>query len=121
VAHLATTITARVELTGASAAEIACALHPTPAVGGTPRGTALEAIADLEAFDRDRYAGPVGWVDADGDGEWAVALRCSEIDGHTAHLFAGAGIVEGSEPDAEWAETRAKLEPMLDAVLHPGL
>ncbi|HEX7522033.1 MAG TPA: isochorismate synthase [Acidimicrobiia bacterium] len=121
VAHLATTITARVELTGASAAEIACALHPTPAVGGTPRGTALDAIADLEAFNRDRYAGPVGWVDADGDGEWAVALRCGEIDGHTAQLFAGAGIVEGSEPDAEWAETQAKLEPMLDAVLHPGL
>ena len=94
-------------------------LHPTPAVGGTPRAAALDLIARLERRDRGRYAGPVGWVDAAGDGEWAVALRGGEIHGRTAVLRAGAGIVAGSDPDAEWAETEAKLEPMLRALVRP--
>ena len=79
------------------------------------RGAAVEAIRALEGFDRGRYAGPVGWVDARGNGEWAIALRGAQIDGSRARLVAGAGIVTGSDPDAEWAETQAKLEPMLRA------
>ena len=94
-------------------------LHPTPAVGGTPRDEALALIARLEPFDRGPYAGPVGWVDARGDGAFAVALRGAELRGDTAVLRAGAGIVAGSDPDAEWAETAAKLEPMLRALVVP--
>jgi menaquinone-specific isochorismate synthase len=120
VSHLATTIAGHVEPGSAvSAVELALRLHPTPAVAGAPRAAALELLRDLEAFDRGRYAGPVGWVDAHGDGEWGVALRCAELDGATARLVAGAGIVAGSEPDAEWAETQAKLEPMLRALVQP--
>ena len=80
---------------------------------------ALDAIRALEGFDRGRYAGPVGWVDARGDGEWAIALRGAELDGARARLVAGAGIVAGSDPEAEWAETQAKLEPMLRALVRP--
>jgi menaquinone-specific isochorismate synthase len=119
VAHLATEITA--DLTGPlpSALELAGLLHPTPAVGGSPRDAALAAIAALEPFDRGRYAGPVGWVDRAGDGEWAVALRCAALQGRRAHLIAGAGIVPGSDPDAEWAETEHKLRAMLEILLGP--
>ena len=119
VAHLATEITA--DLTGPlpTALELAGLLHPTPAVGGSPRDAALAAIAALEPFDRGRYAGPVGWVDRAGDGEWAVALRCAALDGRRAHLIAGAGIVPGSDPDAEWAETEHKLRAMLEVLLTP--
>jgi menaquinone-specific isochorismate synthase len=95
---------------------IARALHPTPAVGGTPREPALAAIRQLEPCDRDRYAGPVGWVDARGDGEWVVALRGAVLDGAQATLHAGAGIVAGSVPDDEWRETEAKLVPMMRAL-----
>jgi menaquinone-specific isochorismate synthase len=120
VSHLATTIAGTVEPRSASSAlELALRLHPTPAVAGTPRDTSLTMLEALESFDRGRYAGPVGWVDAHGDGEWAVALRCAELDGTTARLVAGAGIVAGSDPDAEWAETQAKLEPMLRVLVQP--
>ena len=102
-----------------SVLELVEALHPTPAVGGDPRDAAIALIARLEPGDRGRYAGPVGWVDAAGDGEWAVALRCAELDGTTARLVAGAGVVAGSDPDAEWAETQAKLEPMLRVLVQP--
>jgi menaquinone-specific isochorismate synthase len=120
VSHLATTIAGTVDLRSArSALELALALHPTPAVAGAPLDTALAALQDLETFDRGRYAGPVGWVDAGGDGEWAVALRCAELEGPTARLVAGAGIVAGSDPDDEWAETQAKLEPMLRVLVQP--
>jgi isochorismate synthase len=117
VAHLATEITA--ELTGPlpTALELAGLLHPTPAVGGSPRDAALAAIAALEPFDRGCYAGPVGWVDRAGDGEWAVALRGASLDGRHARLLAGAGIVPGSDPDAEWAETEHKLRAMLEVLL----
>ena len=120
VSHLATTITGTVQPASAcSALELALRLHPTPAVAGTPRDTALAMLEALEGFDRGRYAGPVGWVDRDGDGEWAVALRCGELEGTTARLIAGAGVVAGSDPDAEWAETQAKLEPMLRVLVQP--
>jgi isochorismate synthase len=117
VAHLATEITA--DLTGPlpTALELAGLLHPTPAVGGSPRDAALAAIAALEPFDRGCYAGPVGWVDHTGDGEWAVALRGATLDGRHAHLLAGAGIVPGSDPDAEWVETEHKLRAMLEVLL----
>jgi menaquinone-specific isochorismate synthase len=119
VAHLATEITA--DLTGPlpTALDLAGLLHPTPAVGGSPRDAALAAIAALEPFDRGCYAGPVGWVDHTGDGEWAVALRGATLDGRRAHLLAGAGIVPGSDPDAEWVETEHKLRAMLEVLLTP--
>jgi len=88
------------------------ALHPTAAVAGTPREEALQLIRELEGMDRGRYAGPVGWCDANGDGEFAIALRCAEIDGTRARLFAGAGIVDGSLPEAELMETWLKLRAM---------
>ena len=117
VAHLATEITA--DLTGPlpTALELAGLLHPTPAVGGSPRDAALAAIAALEPFDRGCYAGPVGWVDRAGDGEWAVALRGATLQGRHARLVAGAGIVPGSDPDTEWAETEHKLRAMLEVLL----
>jgi menaquinone-specific isochorismate synthase len=119
VAHLATPIRGRLTAPTPTALDLARLLHPTPAVGGTPRRAALDAIRELEGFDRGRYAGPVGWVDARGDGEWAIALRGAELDGARARLVAGAGIVAGSDPEAEWAETQAKLEPMLRALVRP--
>ena len=117
VAHLATEITADLTEPLPTALELAALLHPTPAVGGSPRDAALAAIAALEPFDRGCYAGPVGWVDRAGDGEWAVALRGASLDGRHARLLAGAGIVPGSDPDAEWAETEHKLRAMLEVLL----
>ncbi len=120
VTHLTTTIIGALHAqSSANAWELAQALHPTPAVGGSPRDAALATIARLESFSRGNYGGPVGWVDANGDGEFAVALRCAEIDGVRARLLAGAGIVDGSDPDLEWAETQAKLEPMLRCLVRP--
>ena len=119
VAHLATPIRGQLLAPAPSALDLARLLHPTPAVGGTPRAVALDAIRALEGFDRGRYAGPVGWVDSRGDGEWAIALRGAELDGTRARLVAGAGIVAGSDPESEWAETQAKLEPMLRALVRP--
>jgi menaquinone-specific isochorismate synthase len=116
VSHLATRVSGLLREPAPSALALAGLLHPTPAVGGLPRPGALATIAALEGFDRGLYAGPVGWVDASGDGEWAVALRGAQLDGPRARLIAGAGIVAGSDPDAEWAETEAKLRPMLAAV-----
>jgi menaquinone-specific isochorismate synthase len=119
VAHLATPIHGTLLDPAPDALTLARALHPTPAVAGTPTQTALTCIARLEPQGRGRYAGPVGWVDARGDGEWAVALRGAAIDGTSAMLHAGAGIVAGSDPDAEWEETEAKLDPMLRALVRP--
>jgi isochorismate synthase EntC len=119
VAHLATPVHGRLRAPAADAVSLVRALHPTPAVAGTPTVAALEAIARLEPDGRGRYAGPVGWVNGRGDGEWAVALRGAALDGRRAVLHAGAGIVAGSDPDAEWAETEAKLEPMLRALVRP--
>ncbi len=115
VQHLAT----RVEGTlarEASALALAGALHPSAAVCGTPTDTALELIRELEGMERGRYAGPVGWLDARGNGEWGIALRCGEIDGARARLFAGGGIVAGSDPEAELAEAQSKFRPMQFAI-----
>jgi isochorismate synthase EntC len=117
LAHLATMVAGELLAPAPDALSLARLLHPTPAVGGTPTAAALATIRRLEPFDRGRYAGPVGWVDARGDGAFAVALRGAELDGQLAVLRAGAGIVAGSDPDSEWAETGAKLEPMLRALI----
>ncbi len=95
---------------------LAAAVHPTAAVCGTPTGAALELIRELEHMDRERYAGPVGWVDAEGNGEWGIALRCAQLSGRTARLFAGCGIVAGSDPAAELAEAQVKFRPMRGAL-----
>ena len=99
-----------------SALALAAAVHPPAAVCGTPTGTALELIRELEHMDRERYAGPVGWMDAEGNGEWGIAIRCAQLSGRTARLFAGCGIVAGSQPPAELAETLVKLQPMRGAL-----
>jgi len=119
VTHLATTVTARAGDVGLSVTDLVRTLHPTPAVGGTPRDAALEILRMLEPQARGRYAGPCGWVDRHGDGEFLVALRGGEIDGARAVVHAGAGIVAGSDPDAEWVETQQKLTPMLQALVRP--
>jgi menaquinone-specific isochorismate synthase len=114
VLHLATDVTAAA-VPGASSLALAAALHPSAAVCGTPTDGARAVIAELEQLDRERYAGPVGWIDAHGDGEWAIALRCGQVyatDPHLIRLFAGCGIVSGSDPSAELAESQAKLVPM---------
>lgn len=103
-----------------SALTLVAAVHPTAAVGGTPTDVAVEVIRELESMDRERYAGPVGWVDADGNGEWGIALRCAQLDGNRARLFAGCGIVAGSDPAAELAETESKLRPMRSALEQAG-
>ncbi|MFF7604118.1 isochorismate synthase [Streptomyces parvulus] len=115
--HLSTTVTGDVADPGATTAlDLASALHPTPAVCGTPTGLARRVIAESEPFDRGAYTGMVGWQDADGDGEWVVTIRCAEAEGRTLRLFAGAGVVAGSSPEAETAETGAKFGTFLDAV-----
>jgi isochorismate synthase len=95
-------------------------LHPTPAVGGDPRDAALALLDEHEGFDRGWYAGPVGWLGADGDGELCVALRCGIVDRTNAWLFAGCGIVADSDPDAEWEESRIKLRAVVSALGIPG-
>jgi menaquinone-specific isochorismate synthase len=99
-----------------SALALAAAMHPPAAVCGTPAGVALDLIRELEHMNRERYAGPVGWVDAEGNGEWGIAIRSAQLSGRTARLFAGCGIVAGSDPAAELAETLVKLRPMRDAL-----
>jgi menaquinone-specific isochorismate synthase len=121
VFHLATDVEGDL-IGGASALDLVAALHPTAAVAGTPTDGALAVIRRLEPFDRGRYAGPVGWVGANGDGEWAIALRCAQFDldaiGGDIPLraHAGAGIVAGSDPEAELLETRVKFRPIVDAL-----
>jgi isochorismate synthase len=114
--HLATPFSGRLHDPSITALDLVAALHPTPAVCGTPREEAREALAELEPIDRGCYAGPVGWMDANGDGEWAIALRCAEITGTTARLFAGAGIVADSVPEEELDETEAKFRALLDSL-----
>ncbi len=96
-----------------TAIELAGVLHPTPAVGGEPGEVAARLIPALEGLDRGWYAGPVGWTDAAGDGEFCVALRCALVRGRLAHLYAGCGIVRDSDPVAELAETEVKLGALL--------
>jgi menaquinone-specific isochorismate synthase len=101
---------------GTTVTDVVAALHPTAAVAGTPTGAALELIREIEPESRDRYAGPVGWLRDTGEGEFALALRCGLVRGRRAVLYAGGGIVEGSDPDEELAETEMKLGPMLSAL-----
>jgi isochorismate synthase len=115
VQHLLTTVVGRIR-EGLTVLDVVSRLHPTPAVGGYPRQTALQMIRKLEPFDRGWYAGPIGWFDAHGEGELAVALRCALIGPVGAHLFAGCGVVLQSDPDAEYAESELKLRPMLNAL-----
>jgi isochorismate synthase len=114
--HLSTRFRGLLREPSPGALELVQALHPTPAIAGAPREAALAAIGELEPFDRGAYAGPVGWVDANGDGEWAIALRCAELRDDRATLFAGAGIVADSRPDAEVEETERKFRAFLDAL-----
>ncbi len=119
VQHLATRLEGRLSSPPASVLELVTALHPTPAVGGAPREAALRLIAELEQLDRGRYAGPVGWVDAAGNGTWAVGIRSAELSGTTARVFAGVGVVADSDPASELAETRAKMQAVLGAMIRP--
>jgi salicylate biosynthesis isochorismate synthase/menaquinone-specific isochorismate synthase len=112
IQHLATPIRAQLrEQIGAI--ELAGALHPTPAVGGEPHDVAAPLIPALEGLDRGWYAGPVGWTDLNGDGEFCVALRCALLGGNVARCYAGVGVVSGSDPAAELAETEVKLAALL--------
>lgn len=118
VMHLATDVTgALVEtLSHVDAFTILAQLHPSAAVCGTPRTQAAQLIAEIEGMSRGRYAGPVGWIDAAGDGELGIALRCGVINGDSIRIFAGCGIVDGSDPGIELAETYAKFSPMRNAL-----
>jgi menaquinone-specific isochorismate synthase len=123
--HLATDVEGDLDGTS-SALDLVGALHPTAAVAGTPTAAAVELIRRLEPFDRGRYAGPVGWIDARGDGEWAIALRCAQFDTDVippdgtddipVTAYAGAGIVTGSDPESELVETRVKFRPIVEAL-----
>jgi menaquinone-specific isochorismate synthase len=113
--HLATPVRGRLR-DERSVLDVVASLHPTPAVGGTPTDGALDLIRELEHMDRGRYAGPVGWIDARGDGEWGIALRCAQVEGARARLYAGGGIVAGSDPAAELAETQTKFRAMRHAI-----
>lgn len=113
--HLGTRIEGVLKDPETPVAELVALLHPTPAVCGLPRARAADAIAALEDYPRGFYAGTVGWMDAQGDGDWHVAIRCAELNGAEARLYAGAGIVAGSDPAAETDETSAKFQAMLVA------
>jgi isochorismate synthase len=119
VQHLATLVEGRLSQPAPSVLELVAALHPTPAVAGWPRDEAVDWIAENEGFDRRRYAGTAGWVDAAGNGTWAVSVRCAEIDGPEARVWAGNGIVADSDPATELAETRSKLQALLSAIVRP--
>jgi menaquinone-specific isochorismate synthase len=119
VQHLATLVEGRLSRPAPSVLELVAALHPTPAVAGSPRAQAVDWIVAHEGFHRGRYAGAVGWADGAGNGTWAVAVRCAEIAGSSARVFAGNGIVADSDPVAELAETQAKLQALLSAIVRP--
>jgi isochorismate synthase len=119
VQHLGTRMEGWLSQPAPSVLEMARALSPTPALGGHPREEALALIGNVEGMDRGRYGGAVGWLDSSGNGLFAVAIRCAEITGTEAHLFAGGGIVAESDPLAELAETQAKFQAMISAIIRP--
>ena len=121
VQHLGTRIEGRLSQPVPHVLDLVRALSPTPALGGFPRGEALSLISEYEGLDRGRYGGAVGWCDRSGNGAWAVAIRCAELspDRRRARLFAGGGIVAESDPLAELAETQAKFQAMLAAIVRP--
>ncbi|WP_197318740.1 isochorismate synthase [Saccharomonospora sp. NB11] len=114
--HLGTTVSGELTDPAVTALHLAAALHPTPAVCGTPTSSARRLVAELETFDRGYYAGAVGWVDAQGDGEWAVSIRCAEVTEHSLRLYAGGGIMPESDPRTELEETSAKFATLLRAM-----
>jgi menaquinone-specific isochorismate synthase len=113
--HLASDVHATLH-DDASVLDIAAVLHPTAAVAGTPTLVARKLISELEPFDRGRYAGPVGWIGADGDGEFAIALRGAQLSDGQLTAYAGCGIVAESEPEAELSETELKFKPIREAL-----
>lgn len=121
VQHLGTHMSGILSQPAPNILDLVYALSPTPALGGHPRQAALKLIAAHEGFDRGRYGGAVGWMDSRDNGTWAVAIRCAELsaDRLTARLFAGGGIVAESDPHSELAETQAKLQAMLAAIIRP--
>lgn len=119
VLHLGTDIRGTLGSPPPTVLELARLLHPTPAVGGFPADAALSLIADLEPNGRDRYAGPVGWLDRHGDGELVLGIRSALVDGDRASMWAGVGVVEGSDTAAELAETQYKLQALLAAIVRP--
>ncbi|MEX1218298.1 MAG: isochorismate synthase [Acidimicrobiales bacterium] len=119
VQHLSTRLEGQLSEPIASVLDLVDALHPTPAVGGMPRDAALALIEELEELDRGRFAGPVGWVDSQGNGTWAVGIRSAQIMGNRTLMYAGVGVVADSTPEQELAETRAKLQTMLGAIVRP--
>ena len=121
VQHLGSRAEGMLSRPAASVIELVRALQPTPAVGGYPRETAIDLITEVEGFERGWYGGTVGWCDGDGNGRWAVSLRCAELsdDRRSARLVAGGGIVADSDPLAELAETQAKFQAMLSAIVRP--
>jgi isochorismate synthase len=116
--HLSTVIRGELKAPAPDALEIARGLHPTAAICGSPTAEARQAIGDLEGqdFDRELFTGMVGWMDAAGDGEWAVTIRCADVRRTMVRVYAGAGIVEGSDPDSELAEVSGKLCTICDAL-----
>ncbi|ABC33201.1 Isochorismate synthase [Hahella chejuensis KCTC 2396] len=114
--HLSTEITGELIDPAITSYALAQALHPTPAVCGYPTERARELIGELEPFNRGFFTGMVGWSDASGDGEWAVTIRCAEVEDRLLRLYAGAGVVEGSDPQKELDETSTKLKTMLNAI-----
>lgn len=121
VQHLGTRMEGMLSQPGPSVIDLVRALSPTPALGGHPRDAAIDLIQRVEGFERGRYGGAIGWVDAAGNGIWAVAIRCAELsaDRRSARLVAGGGIVADSDPHAELAETQAKFQAMLSAIVRP--
>jgi len=114
--HLSTRIEGVLEDSSTSSLELALAMHPTPAVCGYPTAEALAAIHEIEGYDRGLFTGMVGWCDSTGDGEWVVTIRCAEVEANRVRLYAGAGVVAGSSPEKELAETGAKFNTMLNAL-----
>ncbi len=114
--HLSTDIVGRLDRRAPTALDLAARLHPTAAVGGSPTEVARRVIRELEPMKRGRYAAPVGWMDSRGDGEFAIALRCAQVDGRSVRLMAGCGIVADSEPEIEAREAQIKMIPIRDAL-----
>lgn len=117
--HLQTLVEGVLSSPPASALELVRAVHPTPAVGGDPQEKALAVIDEIERAERGRYAGPTGWLDADGNGEFCVSVRSAQIDDRTITMFVGVGVVADSDPQAELDETRTKAQAILGALLRP--
>lgn len=112
--HLSSTLQGILKEKSPNALNLALKLHPTPAVCGTPTSLAKKFILDNEGYDRGYYSGLVGWMDAEGNGEWVVTIRCGLLNDTNLRLYAGAGIVEGSDPESEWLETQAKMKTILN-------